>query len=326
MNSLNDFLGNEVIIRSLKAMISSGRISHAYIFDGAFGTGKKTLAKAFAKSLRCEKGGVLPCGSCFSCKSLDSGDNPDVYFVSEEKNTIGVDLMRDEVIEKAKTKPYGSKYKIFIIDGAEKLTEQAQNSILKTIEEPPSYGVFILLTTNYNTFLPTILSRCVLIRLKGLRTETIERELLKRGIDSGRSRLSAGCSGGSLGEALRLSEDDEFFGLREKAAGIPDKIEKADLMGLYDISAEIIDTGKRLKDFLKLLYLFYRDFLVYKTTGAEGVIQKDYLGVIEDLCKRVSLKRLLRGAKAAETAITDINMNINKQLSIEQMLFKIKEK
>ncbi|MCD7778636.1 MAG: DNA polymerase III subunit delta', partial [Clostridiales bacterium] len=298
----------------------------AYIFDGAFGTGKKTLAKAFAKSLQCEKGGVLPCGECFSCRSLDSGENPDVYFVSSEKAAIGVDLMRDEVIERAKTKPYRSKYKIFIIEEAEKLTEQAQNSILKTIEEPPPYGVFILLTTNHNTFLPTILSRCVLIRLKGLHSDVIERELSLRGIEESKSRLLACCSGGSLGEALRLSEDDEFFSLREKAAGLPGRIEETDLMGLYDISADIISADKRLKDLLNLLYLFYRDLLVYKTAGEMGVIQKDYLGVIEDLCGRISLKRLLRGAKAAEETKIDIKMNVNKQLSIEQMLFKIKEK
>ncbi|MCD8090570.1 MAG: DNA polymerase III subunit delta' [Clostridiales bacterium] len=326
MNSLDDFLGSEVVIKGLKSMIASERVSHAYIFDGAFGTGKKTLAKAFAKSLQCEKGGVLPCGECFSCKSLDSGDHPDVFFVDDTKATLGVDLMRDEVIEKAKTKPYCSKYKIFIINDAGRLTEQAQNSVLKTIEEPPAYGVFIFLASNYNAFLPTILSRCILIRLKGLSSDIIERELLKKGIDRNISRLSAACSGGSLGEALRLSADDEFFALREKAANILGRIEKADLMGLYDICAEITETDKRLGDFLSLLYLFYRDLLIYKTTGMERVIQKDYLGVIEDLCGRISLKRLLRGAKAVEEAVSDINMNVNKQLTLELMLFKIKEK
>ncbi len=329
IKGFNDFLGNASAVKGLKSMIAYGRVSHAYIFDGAYGLGKKTLAYAFAKALQCEKGEENGCGRCYSCKALDSGEHPDVFFVDTDKTTIGVDVIRDEIIEKAKTKPYSSKYKIFILNGAERLTEQAQNALLKTIEEPPAYGVFILLVSNYNKLLATVISRCALIRLNALGRETLERELLKtNACDRQICGLIAECAGGSLGEALRLCKDEGFFTLREKAAKFFDRIEAADLMGLYDIINDVLelDKEKSLDSYLGLIYFFYRDLLVFKTCGAEEVIQKDYLGLIEDICGRLSLKKLIKGSEAVSAARREIKMNVNKQLSLEQMLFKIKEK
>ncbi len=329
IKGFNDFLGNASAVKGLKSMIASGRVSHAYIFDGAYGLGKKTLAYAFAKALQCENGEENGCGRCYSCKALDSGEHPDVFFVDTDKTTIGVDVIRDEIIEKAKTKPYSSKYKIFILNGAERLTEQAQNALLKTIEEPPAYGVFILLVSNYNKLLATVISRCVLIRLNALGRETLEREFLKTKVcDRQICGLIAECAGGSLGEALRLCRGEGFFTLREKAVKFFDRVEKADLMGLYDIinDALELDKEKSLDSFLGLIYFFYRDLLVFKTCGANGVIQKDYLGLIEDICGRLTLKKLIKGSEAVSAARREIKMNVNKQLSLEQMLFKIKEK
>ncbi|MCD7853993.1 MAG: DNA polymerase III subunit delta' [Clostridiales bacterium] len=331
IKGFDDFLGNVSAVKGLKSMIASGRVSHAYIFDGAYGTGKKTLAYAFAKALQCENGAENGCGKCYSCKALDSGEHPDVFFVDTDKTTIGVDVIRDEIIDRAKTKPYSSKYKIFILNGAERLTEQAQNALLKTIEEPPAYGVFILLVSNYNKLLVTVLSRCVLIRLNALGRETLERELLKtKACDRQMCGLIAECAGGSLGEALRLCSDEGFFTLREKAAKFFDRVEAADLMGLYEIIDEAIELDKShdkgLDSFLSLIYLFYRDLLVFKTCGEEGVIQKDYLGLIEDICGRLTLKKLIKGSEAVSEARREIGMNVNKQLCLEQMLFKIKEK
>lgn len=326
MYTFREFLGNASIVKGLENMISSDRVGHAYIFDGARGMGKKTLAITFAKALQCENGKGIPCGSCRACKSIDSGDNADVFFISSKKKTIGVDVMRDEVIERANTKPFCSKYKIFIITEGEKLTEQAQNSILKTIEEPPSYGIFILLTTNYRMFLETIISRCSLIRLGGLGADIIEKELVKRKLcDRAEAAVISECSGGSLGQAIKLADDEIFFSLRERAVGLPERIEESDLMGLYDILEDIMSCDKRLKDFLDLLYLFYRDLIVYKKCGGDFVVQKDYMGVIEHICGIISLKRLLRAERAVREAESDIEINVNKQLCIEQMLFDIKQ-
>lgn len=327
MKRFSDFLGNKTVINGLKRMINSGRINHAYIFDAPFGCGKKTLAEIFAGALMCERGIGKACGECFACKSSDEMNNPDVYCISTEKSTLGVDAVREEIVERANIKPYRCRYKIFIINNAEKLTEQAQNALLKTIEEPPDYGIFIFLTSNYKNFLPTILSRCLLIRLNGLGEDVIVKELIKRGFnDEVRAGIGAACSGGSLGQAVKLLNDEDFFELRNKAVHIPSRLEKADLMGIYDICDEIAAADKKTGEFLQLIYLFYRDLLVYKTCGAERVIQKDYIELIKEFADSVSLKRLVRGSSAVEKCLRDISINVNKQMSLEQMAFKIKEK
>ncbi len=327
MYSLDDFLGNARIIKGLKNMISSGRINHALILDAPEGFGKLTLAKTIAKTLQCAEGREVPCGHCFSCRSADSDENPDIVFVSGSKATLGVETVREEIIEKSALKPYSSRYKIFIIRDSQKMTEQAQNALLKTIEEPPSYGVYIFLTTNYNTFLDTILSRCTLLKLMGLPEEVIVGELLKRGLcTEDNARAISACCGGSLGRAVRLSGDEDFSRLREQAAHIPQRIEDADFMGLYDIMEDILKVDDRLTELLELLYMFYRDILVYAAGGEEHIIQKDYEKDIKTICGRVNMKRLFRGANAVFEAGRSVRMNVNKQMSIENMLFRIKER
>ena len=149
MSEYNKILGHENIISQLKNAIKSDKVSHAYIFNGEDGSGKNMLANAFAEALLCEKGELEGCGECHFCKQTVSGNNPDFVRVSHEKPaSIGVDDVREQLVEDVYIKPYNGKYKVYIIDEAEKMTVQAQNAILKTIEEPPAYSVIIFLTNN----------------------------------------------------------------------------------------------------------------------------------------------------------------------------------
>ena len=164
-----DIIGNDMIKDHFKKAIENNKISHAYILTGEAGTGRKSIANAFSMALLCEKGGKEPCMVCHSCKQVLSGNHPDLIYVKHEKpNSIGVDDIREQINDTIMIRPYSSYYKIYIVDEAEKMTVQAQNALLKTIEEPPSYAVIILITTNQEAFLPTILSRCVQLKLKPL--------------------------------------------------------------------------------------------------------------------------------------------------------------
>ena len=162
MLGFNDILGHEQIKEHFRNAVQTGKVSHAYILSGEAGMGRKSLANAFALSLLCEKGMEEPCMQCHACKQVLSGNHPDLIYVTHEKPaSIGVDDIREQINDTIQVRPYSSYYKIYIVDEAEKMTVQAQNALLKTIEEPPAYAVILLLTTNQDAFLPTILSRCV---------------------------------------------------------------------------------------------------------------------------------------------------------------------
>ena len=184
MAGCNEILGHEEIKEILRKAIRNNRISHAYILSGERGMGKKTIARAFAMTLLCERSSTEPCMECHSCRQFLSDNHPDVIWVSHEKPaTIGVDDIRTQINDTITIRPYESKYKIYLVDEAEKMTVQAQNALLKTIEEPPAYAILMLLTTNEELFLPTILSRCVKLKLKPLTDDTVIHYLTeKKGI------------------------------------------------------------------------------------------------------------------------------------------------
>ena len=160
-------IGHEDIISRFKSSIEADRVSHAYIIAGEEGSGRNTLAYCFAKTLQCESGGTEACGTCKSCKQAESGNHPDIIYISTEgDNIISVGKIRDQLVGSMEIKPYSSRYKIYIIKEAEKMMEDAQNALLKTIEEPPEYGIVIIITSQPEKLLPTIRSRCVMVSTK----------------------------------------------------------------------------------------------------------------------------------------------------------------
>ena len=149
MPGFQDILGHETIKEHFKKAIAVHKVSHAYILAGEAGMGRKSLANAFALTLLCEKGQTEPCLECQACKQVLSGNDNDLIYVTHEKPaSIGVDDIREQINDTIQIRPYSANYKIYIVDEAEKMTVQAQNALLKTIEEPPAYAVILLLTTS----------------------------------------------------------------------------------------------------------------------------------------------------------------------------------
>ena len=181
MGSFKDVVGHKDIINYIRSAVEKDQVSHAYILNGERGAGKKLLANLFAASLQCEKGGPDPCNNCHSCRQAESGNHPDIIRVTHEKpNSISVDDIREQVNNTIMIKPYQGPYKIYIIDRADLMTVQAQNALLKTIEEPPQYAVIMLLTENAELLLPTITSRCVMLKLRYIRDKLIRRYLMEK--------------------------------------------------------------------------------------------------------------------------------------------------
>ena len=238
MVGFNDIIGHEEIIRHLKNAIKTGKVSHSYIFTGRPGSGKKLLATTYAMTLQCEKGGTEPCQKCDSCKKAMGKNHPDIIMVNHEKpGIISIDEIREQVIYDVAVKPYCSQYKIYIIPDAHMMTVQAQNALLKTIEEPPEYAVIMLLTSNVDALLPTIQSRCVRLDLKVVDDSLVKQYLMERlHVPDYQAEIDASFAQGSIGIAKEAATSEEFSTITRSALKI---LKNADSMEVYELADEI---------------------------------------------------------------------------------------
>ena len=217
MGSFKDVVGHKDIINYIRNAVLNDKVSHAYILNGERGSGKKLLANLFAMTLLCEQGGPDPCNQCHSCKQAESGNHPDIIRVTHEKpNSISVDDIRTQVNNTVDIKPYQGPYKVYIIPQADLMTPQAQNALLKTIEEPPEYAVFLLLTENAETLLATINSRCVMLKLRNIKDTLIKKYLMENlQIPDYKADVCTAFAQGNMGRAIMLANSEHFNEIRE---------------------------------------------------------------------------------------------------------------
>ena len=327
ITGFEEILGNEMVKDHFKKAIANHKISHAYILTGEAGMGRKSIANAFAMTLLCEKGGSEPCMSCHSCKQVMSGNHPDLIYVTHEKQgSIGVDDVREQINDTIMIRPYSSYYKIYIVDEAEKMTVQAQNALLKTIEEPPSYAVIILITTNQEAFLPTILSRCVQMKLKPLKDFTIKSYLTQNlHIAEKDADICAAFARGNLGKAIHLASSDEFKELFQKVMVLVKNVGTMDISMLLDCIREMKEQNFDIGEVLDLMQLWYRDVLMFKVTKDMNLlIFKDEYKMINETGEKVDYAGLEAILAAIDTARTRLNANVNMELAMELLLLTMK--
>ena len=328
MAGFRDIIGHEQIKEHLQNAITMDKISHAYIINGPDKSGKKMLAEAFAMTLQCETGGTDGCMECHSCKQAMNHNQPDIIYVSHEKpNTISVDDIRSQVNNDIGIKPYSSKYKIYIVDEAEKMNVQAQNALLKTIEEPPAYAVILLLTTNADTFLPTILSRCVTLNIKVVPDEKIKKFLMKEyQIPDYQADVCVAFAQGNVGKAIQLAVSSDF---NELKAAVLQLMKRLDDIEIYEMGAAIKQINEyklTINDYFDLMMIWYRDILLFKATGdVNGLIFKDEVYDIKRQAEKSSYRGIENILEALHKAQIRLNANVNFDLVIELLLLTIKE-
>ncbi len=328
MAGFNDIIGHEQIIQHLRNAITLDKISHAYILNGPEDSGKMMLAEAFAMVLQCEGEGERPCLACRSCKQAMDHNQPDIIYVSHEKpNTIGVDDIRAQINNDIGIKPYSSRYKVYIVDEAQKMNQQAQNALLKTIEEPPAYGVILLLTTNADSFLPTILSRCITLNLKAVKEDVIRSYLMKNyQIPDYQADICAAFSQGNVGKAVKLASSSDFADLKESVLQLMKRLSDIDLYEMTAAVKQIAEYKLTVNDYFDLMMIWFRDVLYFKATGdANGLIFKDEVYDIKKQAEKRSYQGIETILKALETAKVRISANVNFDLVIELLLLTIKE-
>lgn len=328
MPGFEDIIGQEPIVEHLRSAVLLDRISHAYMIEGPFGSGKRKIANIFAQTIQCEVGGVTPCGKCHSCVQMKSGSHPDVIYVNHEKpGTISVDDIRKQINADVGIRPYASPHKIYIVDEAEKMNEQAQNALLKTLEEPPEYAVIILLTTNAEIFLPTIRSRCVSLKIRPVADEVVSTYLIDQlGISEEQAAVCAAFAQGVIGKALTLARSEDFAKIRSSAVQLLKQISKLDSYEMSQAVRQINEYNIDLSEYLDILAVWYRDVLKFKATqDANGLIFRDETMEIRRQANRFSYAGLENVLKAISDASKRLRANVNFDLTMELLLEKIKE-
>lgn len=317
-------IGQSLLIDQLKTMLSSGRIAHSYIFTGPAGVGKKAISNIFAKALVCQKNRQEPCDICQSCRQFESGNHPDIFRVVSDKKTIGVDIIRDMESD-IKVKPFQGNRKIYIIDKADTMTPQAQNALLKTLEEPPGYAVILLLADNISSLLPTVLSRCQRIKIPRLSPLHIASIIENRlGIPREQALVFAKLSEGLPGKALELAGSQEYQQLREDVLRLIEKLANANVLEAMEYVRFFEERKDRLDDVLDLLELWLRDILVYSENGDSGLlINMDKISLLKSLSKTFTTKAIRDMIENVENTRKMLRFHANFQMAIENMLVKM---
>ena len=328
MLEFKDILGHEQIKEHFQNAAATGKVSHAYILSGEEGMGKKTLANAFAMTLLCEEGGREPCMQCHACKQVLSGNHPDLIYVTHEKSaSMGVDDIREQINDTIMVRPYSSQYKIYIVDEAQKMTVQAQNALLKTIEEPPAYAVILLLTTNASAFLPTILSRCVMLTLKPVPDEQVRSYLMEHvQIPDYQADICVAFAQGNIGKAVELASSDTFQEIKTAAMHLAKHIPDMEISEINQNVKDVATFKMDIQDYLDLLAIWYRDALYFKATNdINGCVFKDEINIIVEQTKKASYEGISTILEALQKAKARLNANVNFDLTMELLFLTIKE-
>lgn len=328
MGSFKNVVGHKDVIRYIQNAVKEDKVSHAYIINGEKGSGKKMLAKLFAMTLLCENGNHDPCNTCHSCIQAESGNHPDIIVLTHEKeNSIGVDDIREQINNTIDIKPYQGPYKVYIVPQADWMTVQAQNALLKTIEEPPEYAVIMLLTENADTLLATINSRCVMLKLRNIKDTLIRKYLMERlGIPDYKADICAAFAQGNMGKAIMLANSEHFNEIREDALHLLQNIHEMELEEIIQMVSQVTSYKIEITDFLDIIQIWYRDVLLYKATKeTEKVVLKDQINYMKEQARRSSYEGIELILKSLEKAKRRLNANVNFDLVMELLFLTIKE-
>lgn len=328
MAGFQDIIGQEQIKEHLQNALSTNKVSHAYIINGEKSSGKEFIAKVFSMALQCEREGSEPCQECHSCKQALSGNHPDIIHVTHEKpNSISVDDIRGQVNNDVAIKPYSGPYKVYIITEAEKMTPQAQNAILKTLEEPPAYAVLLLLTGNVDALLPTILSRCVVLNMKPVADELVKKYLMEQlQVPDYKAEVCVAFARGNVGKAKALASSEDFENVKAEALSLLKYIRDMELHEIIAAVKKITEYKLEINDYLDICAIWYRDVLLFKATNdVNHLVFREEIQTIRKTAQRSSYEGIETVIEALEKAKKRLDANVSFELTMELLMLTIQE-
>lgn len=327
MLAFGSVIGNEHIKNYLLKTLAAQQISHCYILNGEKGMGKKMIATQFAKMLQCKGDGVRPCETCQSCIQCNSRNHPDVIYVGHEKpNTIGVNDIRKGLVSDIQVKPYEGPYKIYIVDEAEKMSIEAQNAMLKTIEEPPAYGIIFLLTANVNALLPTVQSRSIILSLRPVQDQAVQEYLEANGVDEKNIPSIVTFARGNIGRAMRMASSESFVSMMGGVKNLLRNMGGMSFDQLLNGIQLLVDYKLNVNDCLDFIEMWYRDVLILKATKDLNLLLfKDEYRFINNYAQKSTYQGIEKIIEAIHVAKRRLEANVNYELTMELLFLTIKE-
>lgn len=310
-------IGQDTPVDVLRRALRSGKRAHAYLFEGIEGCGKRTTALAFVEAAFC--GRDDGCGTCPSCRKMATLQHPDLHLVEPDGAFIKIDQIRDLQRELV-LRPIETPLKACIIRDADRLNPAAGNALLKTLEEPPGNALMILLTTNLDGVLPTVRSRCQLLRFAPLPERLIEEQLITAGRDQAAARLSSSLAGGSLGKALK--EDEAVSVDRSSLLERLQTLSLSDTAPLFAAAEEMAATREEAMEQLEVLASLLRDVLLIQG-GSDAVVNRDILPLLENEAARLSRERNLERINHTMEARQALMRNANPRLTLDVLLMRL---
>lgn len=329
-----DIIGQEDIKNHMQKALREGKISHAYIINGEKESGKMMLARTFSQALFCEKGGEEPCGECPSCKKVEHDNHPDLIYVRHDKpGLISVNEVREQVVGDMSIRPYSANRKVYILEDAQLMNPQAQNAILKSLEEPPEYVTMILLTDNASSLLQTIRSRCILLNIQPVikEREKIKNQLMREyQMPEYEAEDILNFAQGNVGKAYALASSEGFRDLMDEVLSLTAKVYSLHQIDIEKKAAEIKNAVKNkeidVKEYLDLLVLWYRDVLLYKATAnLEYIYFKDHIREIRKQAQRGSFHNINAVLSKIEESRGQIRANVDVELVFTLLMQVMKE-
>ncbi len=319
-------VGHHWAVDMLQKHIVRGTTRHAYLFAGPPGVGRRTLSLRFAQALNCAsplEAGV-PCGTCRDCKQIESLKHADLTVVESESE--GGILKVDQIREARKTltlKPFQSSYRVALFLRFHEANDSAANALLKTLEEAPSYAVLILTADNPEQLLPTIVSRCEVLRLRPLRVEDVQRELEKRGLENSRAKLIAHISGGRMGYAIRLTEDDSLLAQRDERLDDLLSLLPASRVEKFSYADKLAKDKDAMRQTITFWLSYWRDVMLRAAQTETPLVNVDRNVEIEDIASRMDLSASRRVVSGLEAALEKMDRNVNPRMLAEVMLMDL---
>ena len=321
-----EIYGNVPVKNSLQRAILQNRISNAYVFEGMEGVGKRTTAEVFARGLLCTGEGKKPCDVCADCRRLLAKNHPDILYLmpTEGRASIGVDDVRNQILSEVYKKPYLAKRRVFIVGEGDRLSVQAQNALLKVLEEPPSYATFIICVTKQDILLDTVLSRSQILTFFPLSASEVEEYLKKTYGNAENTRLVAQFSQGSIGAAKAMISDEKTIRLFEESVRHM-LLLKRNAAEIKTVADFLIGEKEHIKTVINFMQTFLRDCVFVKSGMENRVIYESKCSEMRVFCEGIRKKGLVSAFDRLADFLLRLKQNLNFNASVNETVMRIWE-